>query len=204
MNIPREHINDIINHFINNTDLTSKIRVYNPNENDLTLLNDDCVLMVIEGRVSLAREKDDILMASFEGPYIIKICSLGVFKNMSLSQESNFSYITCRRSDFYHYIDEKKLWCSLVQIMKYSTWQLYSRIDMMTNGSVYDSVKFYLRQLNSNPSLRQKENVCQYIVVRTGYAKSGVMMILNELRKGKYISIVRGKLTECNKLPNKF
>lgn len=204
MNIPRKHVNDIINHFINNTHLTPKISVYNPGENDRTLLDDDCVLMVIEGYISLTRESDGIIMASFEGPYIIKICSLGIFNKMRLSPDSNFSYITCRRSDFYQYIGEKDLWYSLVQILEYSTWQLYSKIEMMTRGSVYDSVKFYLGKLNSHPALCQKENVCQYIVVRTGYAKSGVMAILHELRKGGYITIVRGKLTGCTKLPNKF
>lgn len=204
MNIPLEHVNKIINHFINNTNLTSKISVFNPGENDRALLDDDCVLMIIEGCLSLTREIDGIIMASVEGPYIIKICSPEIFNKMRLSQDSNFSYITCRRDDFYQYISEKNLWYSLVKILEYSTLQLYSRIEMMTHGSVYESVKFYLGKLNSNPLLCQRENVCQYIVVRTGYAKSGVMAILNELKKGGYISIVRGKLTGCNKLPNKF
>lgn len=204
MNIPRKHVNEIINHFVNNTHLTSKISVYNPGENDRELLDGDCVLMVIEGYIALKRERDNIIMASFDGPYIIKLCASGVFSKLSLSNYSNFSYITCKRSEFYNHICEHNLWSHILAILEYSTFLLYSKIEMMTHGSVYDNVKFYLSKLHSNPALCQKENACQYIVGRTGFSKSGVMAILNELRKGGYIAISRGKLTGINKLPLKF
>lgn len=204
MNTHRDHVNKIINKFINNSKLMLGIGVYNPGDYDEFILESHKVLMVIVGYVELTRRKDNIVIASFEGPHIINICASGILNELTFNKESNFSYLSCDRNDFYAYISEQDLWADLFRVLEHSVCTLYSRIDILIHGCVYDSVKYHLYKLNAMPVLRQKENVCQYIVKRTGFSKSGVMAILNELMKGEYIEMTRGKLTALNELPGKF
>lgn len=204
MNNPIGDVQEIISHLINNVSRQSQINVFTHGAHNSDILKQDTVLIILEGYVGLQRASDGVVMASFNGPYIIKLCHLSIYSDLEFTRESNFSYMQFQRDDFFSFITEKNLWRHIYYIITYGSMMVYSRLNVILNSSTYDCVKFYLCKLNSSEILKENENVCEYITLRTGCSRSGVMAILNALSKGGYIVIKRGKLKEIKMLPLKF
>lgn len=204
MKIPIEDIDAVVSRFINNHDKQSEVLIYSTGMDSHPILDTDSVIIVLEGTINLERKSDGIVVASLSGKNVIKLCYAEIYKNLQFTSDTSFSYMQYRRDDFFACIERNGLWKNLFHIMEYASMLLYSRMNMLMNSSVYDMVKYYLCKIESNPELKLKENICTYIILRTGYSRSAIMTVLNELKKGDYIQINRGKLTKINFLPAKF
>ncbi|WP_336220283.1 helix-turn-helix domain-containing protein [Citrobacter amalonaticus] len=204
MQKPIEDIDAVVNHFLNNQDRQSEVLTFSGEMDSCNLLDNDSVIIILEGHLNLERTSDGIVIASLSGKNVIKLFHVEIYKHLRLTGDSSFSYLQYRREDFYNGIERHCLWKNLYHIMAYASMLIYSRMNMLMNCSVYDMVKYYLYKIESSTELKLKENICTYIILRTGYSRSAVMTVLNELKKGAYIEINRGKLKKINFLPVKF
>jgi hypothetical protein len=199
-----EHMIKIINCFVSTLELPSKLCTYDTVDSDNLILSKESVLIIVEGTVLLKRKKDHILFGPLHGPYVLKLCDIDLGADFSLASGSKFSYILYNRCDFFSHISRHNLWENVFHILSYSHASMYRRFDLMVQGGLYASVRYYLHQINESPELKKTTNICNYIVQRSGYSRSGVMATLKELRTGGYIETINGRLKVVNTLPLKF
>lgn len=203
---PLEHITMIINRFVNSLELQSQVLAWYPGKNDDIILSSNNVLLMLEGEMTLQRRKDDFVIDSFCGPWIVNlnIFDFDLANKCYISRNSKFSYILYEREVFFSFIEKNHLWDSVFYVMSFEHRRLFNRFEVITLGNLYDIVKYYLNYIDKTPELKNNENICRYIELRTGFSRSGIMSILKELRKGNYIEIAHGKLKRIKTLPVNF
>ena len=204
MDKPVKQINNIINAFACSTDIVSRVMVYNRGSDCQKVMQNEKVLIIIEGVLGLQRRSDNILIGTIKGPYVIFLLPEIIIDDYILSEESQFSYMLYGRSEFFNMIAALNMWEDLYHIMQYTASRLNIKLQAMLPCDLYSVVKYYLNEINSNPDLKAHVNVCDYITKRSGFSKSGTMMILSELKKGNYIDIDRGRLKKIKILPSRF
>lgn len=102
-------------------------------------------------------------------------------------------------------ITEKQLWETVASFLAWSL-QIYSlREEHLVGVTAYVMVRNKLLELYSQaPDLRSDINAADFIQERTQLARSTIMAILGELRRGDYIEIKRGKLVAIRHLPKEY
>lgn len=204
MEKPTKDINDVISSFINFIDAPSDINTYPSAEatqegNDFIVENN--VLIIPEGKIKIYGKQNNLLFGDISGPFILGITP-DVVKRVYISRDkSHFSYLSYPKEFFFNHIDNENLWRQLFRILSYSNFLIAERLAIMNARNLYDVVKHYLIEINKK---KCDENICLYIIARTGYSKSGVMTILKELKKGGYIKVNNGRLTGIKELPLRF
>ncbi|WP_029592695.1 helix-turn-helix domain-containing protein [Franconibacter pulveris] len=204
MDKPQKHINNIVNKLMCSVSIISRVRVFDGNKENVGLLDNDSVMVIIEGEWGLQRHSDKIILGQMTGPYIIFLLPELNYIDLEFTRDSRFSYLLCKRNDFYSFISASNLWEDLYFIMQYTASLLNIKLQVMLSCDLYSVIKYYLREIDNNPELRGQVNVCDYITRRSGFSKSGTMMVLSELKKGNYIIIERGRLKKIKSLPSGF
>lgn len=107
---------------------------------------------------------------------------------------------------FLSIVREKDLWLDLLAIASSITSFLIHRDINLVNQDRFHVVMHYLKELYALP---QDKNIAftttNYIVRRSGLSRSGVMAVLSELKKGKYIKIENGILVHMSdNIPDAF
>lgn len=204
MDKPLKHISNIINNILCSTSIISRVHVFDGNQGQLELFKQDNVIIIIEGEWGLQRHSDRILLGQMSGAYVVFLLPELNYSDLEFTDDSRFSYVICNRSDFYSFISDCNLWEDLYYIMHYTASILNIKLQIMLSCDLYSVIKYYLREIDNNPALKGQVNVCDYITRRSGFSKSGTMMILSELKKGNYIDIERGRLMKIKSLPSGF
>lgn len=204
MEKPCQQINKVIASLINFIDVPSDIHTFPSRTVQDTQLIADDVLIILEGCMRVYGRKNSLLLGEITGPYILNLVPEVMSKSYIVCESSQFSYLAYPRSTFYAHVEAQNLWQDMFYILSYSSKLLGEQLEVMKFRSLYDVVKYYLIKINEYEELKQRENVCNYIVSRTGYSKSGVMAILKELRKGGYIETSNGRLAWVKTLPLRF
>jgi len=204
MDRPDTHIGKLILSLITSTEISSIVRIYNPSMAHSLSFSSDDILVVLEGNIRIRNRSSNLLLVDIKGPYILKLIPTVFSEKYLITDDSKFSYITIPRALFFVHIEKNDLWQYLFSVLSYTSFFLCHQLDVMKLGNLYDVVKHYLYVIKCNADIMHNENVCNYIINRTGYSKSGVMTILKELKKGGYIELKKGKLLWIKALPLRF
>lgn len=104
---------------------------------------------------------------------------------------------------FVEIADEQNLWHDVARILAHRLIVMSAREQELVGVDSYLKVRSLILELWTYPEeYRKGINVVSFIQRRTGLSRSRTMTFLSELRKGGYITIVRGKLTSVDqKLP---
>ncbi|WP_199779504.1 helix-turn-helix domain-containing protein, partial [Cronobacter sakazakii] len=109
------------------------------------------------------------------------------------------------RADFLAVIEEQKLWKELSHVISFYYYVLLWKNYHFYAADSYMLVRKSLITLGEMPlESRININASQYITSTTNLSKSYVMKVIQELRKGGYIEIQRGRLITIGKLPQKY
>ncbi|WP_312414323.1 helix-turn-helix domain-containing protein [Pseudescherichia sp.] len=204
MGKPCKQIHKVMTSFINHADISSDIHIFPSQVQETVRTIDDDILIILEGKVALYNKMNHLLLGEIYGPYILNLVPDALSQLYYISESSRFSYLKYPREAFYTHIEEQALWSDLFHILSFSSLMLMEQLEVMKFRTLYDVVKYYLLKIDGYSNLRESENVCNYIVSRTGYSKSGVMTILKELKKGGYIATYNGRLIRLKNLPLRF
>ncbi|WP_237930661.1 helix-turn-helix domain-containing protein [Buttiauxella sp. S19-1] len=102
-------------------------------------------------------------------------------------------------------ITQKQLWESVANIFAWYLQIFTSREEHLVGVPAYVMIRTKLLELQAQPEdFRRDMNVADYIQQRTQLARSTIMAILGELRRGDYIEIKRGRLVAVNHLPKEY
>lgn len=204
MDKPCKQIHKVMTSFINRADISSDIHIFPSQAQKTVRTIDDDIFIILEGKVALYNKMNHLLLGEVYGPYILNLVPDALSQLYYIGENSQFSYLKYPRGAFYTHIEEQALWGDLFHVLSFSSLMLMEQLEVMKFRTLYDVVKYYLLKIDGYSNLRESENVCNYIVSRTGYSKSGVMTILKELKKGGYIATYNGRLICLKNLPLRF
>ena len=106
---------------------------------------------------------------------------------------------------FLEVADKYSLWHDVSTLLVNRLMFASLRDQELVGVNTYSMIYALLQELWLYPeSYRSKKNVQEFISGRCGVSRSQTMKILSDLRKGGYIQIRLGVLTNLNKLPKKY
>ena len=93
----------------------------------------------------------------------------------------------------------------LTKILSWYICLLSKRDDVLVARSAYSVVREFLLEINELIVHHQRDiNVYDYIQEYTNLARSTIIKILSDLKKGQYIVIDKGRLINMTALPEKY
>ncbi len=160
--------------------------------------------ILLEGSVAIHRSNDGLVVVNLSAPLVMGLNSFA-HDIIYINTLCDCQFGILPQDDALALINEHNLWKLLANYLMVLSSKLWMTNDKLTAKSSYDLIKNQLFELmNESDSLRENVSAENYIQTKTHLSRSGIMRILSDLKKGKYIEIVNGRLTKINKLPSKY
>lgn len=180
-----------------------------PSEKTIPLmhLNKKVCYIIRQGYVSF-RQKENDRVVSYLYPqmllgigYFFSPQNVGYFRTETPVKLSRINEIQLQQV----LAINPSLWNNLACVLTYMSQRLLVRDVKINSKNAYSVIRNLLMELDIQPDyVKRNVPVVRFIMERTTLARSTVMDILHQLRKGNYILMDRGYLFFINKLPDKF
>lgn len=171
------------------------------------------ILLLKDGVFSLCHTENDIISSTIFAPTVIGLVdAYGSFYDVP-ARPQHYVYAETRGTgyhvpvdEFLRVLDEQNLWHDVARVLAQRLMVMSIREQEYIGTDSYLMVRSLLLELHFYPAeYREQINVLSFVLRRTGLSRSRIMSILAELKKGKYITINRGRLISVDqKLPAVF
>ncbi|EOI5727816.1 helix-turn-helix domain-containing protein [Cronobacter malonaticus] len=170
--------------------------------------NEESVNILLSGSLAMTRDWDNLIFFEINRPNIIGVSlqsNNARFERFRLIIKEDSLVKRINRADFLKVIEEQDLWKELSHAISFYYDVLLWKNYHFYAADSYMLVRKSLITLSEIPlENRMNINASQYITSTTNLSKSYVMKVIQELRKGGYIDIQRGRLISIGKLPQKY
>ncbi|MEX9254839.1 helix-turn-helix domain-containing protein [Pseudenterobacter timonensis] len=162
--------------------------------------------IILEGNVEFRRESDELCVFSLRGHCIFGIASIyykathmyGLVRDKTVVR-------SIRKEEFLEVITQQNLWPELSEVMAWYICLMSKRDDLLVARSAYSVVREFLLEINELIVNQQRDiNVYDYIQEYTNLARSTIIKILSDLKKGRYIVVEKGRLLNITTLPERY
>lgn len=110
-----------------------------------------------------------------------------------------------KKETFAQLMTDNNLWPQLTKVLSWYICMLSKRDDVLVARSAYSVVREFLYEINDLIVHQQRDiNVHDYIQEYTNLARSTIIKILSDLKKGQYIVVEKGRLLNLTALPEKY
>lgn len=168
--------------------------------------NSGDIHIIISGEVEFRRTSDDLCMFTLQGQCIFGLSA--IFYNSSHMHgvvRSNTVVRTINKDVFHRLMSEQGLWPDLTKVLAWYICMLSKRDDVLVARSAYSVVREFLIEINELIVQHQRDiNIYDYIQEYTNLARSTIIKILSDLKKGQYIVVEKGRLMSLTALPEKY
>lgn len=164
------------------------------------------VYIIISGEVDICRATDGLCVTTLK-----KECVYGI--TSFFDQESNTYGLVrtetvirrIKKADFEAIINANGLWPELSKLLAWYLSLLSKRDSILVARSAYSVIREFLLEIHDLIKQHDLEiNIYDYIQKYTSLARSTIIKILAELKKGQYISVEKGRLVAIASLPEKY
>ena len=162
--------------------------------------------IVISGEVEIRRVSDELSMFTMRSAGFLGVSSIYNKASYMYGIARDTTVIrTIRKDEFERLIGEKNLWPQFSQILVWYIGLLSKRDDILVARSAYSVVREFLLEINELIIYQNRDvNVYAYIQEYTNLARSTIIKILSDLKKGHYIVVEKGKLKNITSLPERY
>lgn len=162
--------------------------------------------IVISGEVEIRRNSDELSMFIMRNAGFLGVSAVYNKASHMYGLARNTTVIrTIKRDEFERLIGEKNLWMEFSQILVWYINVLSKRDDVLVARSAYSVVREFLLEINELIVYQNRDiNVYDYIQEYTSLARSTIIKILSDLKKGHYIVVEKGKLINITSLPERY
>jgi CRP-like cAMP-binding protein len=182
-------------------------QVFHPRDEINAIREDEKSLYLFaDGYFSVIRNIDGLVLSSIRGELVFGIAEcMRPRGGWYLKVEETCTARVVPADQAFAIFTQQQLWEPVASILSWYL-QIYSlREEHLVGVSAYVMVRNKLMELHSlAPELRCNINVADFIQERTQLARSTIMAILGELRRGDYVEIKRGKLVTVKYLPKDY
>ena len=187
--------------------LQGEEQVFHPGEEINAAQGDEKSLYLFtEGHFTFVRVIDGLVIASVRGGLIYGIAECMRPRGgcvLRVEEACTARVVSAQRA--FEIFTQQQLWESVAHLLAWFVQNITLREEHMVGVSAYVMIRSKLLELNLQPTeYRAQQNVADYIMDRTQLARSTIMAILSELRRGDYIEIKRGKLVTIKNLPKDY
>ena len=164
------------------------------------------VHILIRGEIEIRRRSDELSMFTMRQAGFLGVSAVynrashmyGIARDTSVIR-------TIKREEFERIISENNLWLEFSQILVWYIDILSKRDDVLVARSAYSVVREFLLEINDLILYQNRDiNVYDYIQEYTNLARSTIIKILSDLKKGQYIVVEKGKLINISSLPERY
>lgn len=166
----------------------------------------DNIHIIISGKVELRRASDELCLFTLQNQNIFGLSA--IFENSSHMYGLARSSTVVRsipRDAFAQLMTEQGLWPELTKILSWYISLLSKRDDVLVARNAYSVIREFLIEIHTLITEHNRDiNVYDYIQEYTNFARSTIIKILSDLKKGNYIVIEKGRLVAMKALPEKY
>lgn len=166
----------------------------------------DDIHIIVSGEVEFRRSSDDLCIFTLQGQCIFGLSA--IFYNSTHMQgvvRSNTVVRTIHKDEFQRLMTQLGLWPELTKVLAWYICLLSKRDDVLVARSAYSVVREFLIEINELIVQHQRDiNIYDYIQEYTNLARSTIIKILSDLKKGQYIVVEKGRLISLTTLPEKY
>ncbi|MBE4966708.1 MULTISPECIES: helix-turn-helix domain-containing protein [Enterobacter] len=172
----------------------------------LSTADSEYIHIIVSGEVEFRRESDELCMFTVTGYCIFGLSSMYYQSaHMYGLVRANTVVRSIKKEDFARLMTEKNLWPELTKVLSWYICMLSKRDDVLVARSAYSVVREFLYEINDLIVQHQRDiNVYDYIQEYTNLARSTIIKILSDLKKGQYIVVEKGRLLNLTSLPEKY
>jgi Cyclic nucleotide-binding domain. len=172
----------------------------------ISTADSEYIHIIVSGEVEFRRASDELCMFTLQGQCIFGLSA--IFYNSSHMYalvRANTVVRSIKKDEFARLMTEKNLWPELTKVLSWYICLLSKRDDVLVARSAYSVVREFLFEINELIVHHQRDiNVYDYIQEYTNLARSTIIKILSDLKKGQYIVIDKGRLINMTALPEKY
>ncbi|AUU84733.1 helix-turn-helix domain-containing protein [Leclercia adecarboxylata] len=164
------------------------------------------VHVMVSGEIEIRRNSDELSMFTMRQAGFLGISAIYNTASRMYGLVRDTTIIrTIRRDEFERLISEKNLWPEFSQYLIWYIDILSKRDDILVARSAYSIVREFLLEINDLIVHQNRDiNVYDYIQEYTSLARSTIIKILSDLKKGHYIVVEKGKLINITSLPERY
>ncbi|KJO32613.1 helix-turn-helix domain-containing protein [Enterobacter roggenkampii] len=172
----------------------------------ISTVENEFIHIIVSGEVEFRRESDELCLFTLQGQCIFGLSSIIYHSShMYGLVRSNTVVRSIPKDAFSQLMTEKGLWPELTKVLAWYICMLSKRDDMLVARSAYSVVREFLLEINELIVHHQRDiNVYDYIQEYTSLARSTIIKILSDLKKGQYIVVEKGRLLNITNLPEKY
>ena len=172
----------------------------------ITTVDNEFIHVIVSGEVEFRRESDELCMFPLHGQCVLGLSSIFYHSShMYGLVRSNTVVRSIPKDAFSQLMTEKGLWPELTKVLAWYICMLSKRDDVLVARSAYSVVREFLLEINELIVHHQRDiNVYDYIQEYTNLARSTIIKILSDLKKGQYIVGEKGRLLNITNLPEKY
>lgn len=172
----------------------------------LTTTDSDYIHVIVSGEVEFRRESDELCMFTVAGQCIFGLSSMFYHSpHMYGLVRANTVVRSIKKEEFIRMMTERNLWKELTKVLAWYVCILSKRDDILVARSAYAVVREFLLEINDLIIHHKRDiNVYDYIQEYTSLARSTIIKILSDLKKGNYIVVENGRLLNLTTLPEKY
>ncbi|HEY3588773.1 MAG TPA: helix-turn-helix domain-containing protein [Buttiauxella sp.] len=168
--------------------------------------NQKSLYLFKEGEFKFIRASDGLVLSSGRGEMIYGLVEcLRPRGGWYMKVEEPCMARVINAEEAFEVFTKQQLWEPVANLLAWFVQIFSLRDEHLVGVPAYVMIRNKLLELNSQPAeLRREVNVADFIQMRTQLARSTIMAILGELRRGDYIEIKRGKLVAIRHLPKDY
>lgn len=172
----------------------------------ISTVENEFIHIIVSGEVEFRRESDELCLFTLQGQCIFGLSSIIYHSShMYGLVRSNTVVRSIPKDAFSQLMTEKGLWPELTKVLAWYICMLSKRDDVLVARSAYSVVREFLLEINELIVHHQRDiNVYDYIQECTSLARSTIIKILSDLKKGQYIVVEKGRLLNITNLPEKY
>lgn len=163
----------------------------------------DDIHIIVSGEVEFRRSSDDLCIFTLQGQCIFGLSAM--FYNSTHMHgvvRSNAVVRSINKEEFHRLMTQHGLWPELTKVLAWYICLLSKRDDVLVARSAYSVVREFLIEINELIVQHQRDiNIYDYIQEYTNLARSTIIKILSDLKKGQYIVVEKGRLLSLATLP---
>ena len=172
----------------------------------ISTVDNEFIHIIVSGEVEFRRESDELCLFTLQGQCIFGLSSIFYHSShMYGLVRSNTVVRSIPKDAFSQLMTEKGLWPELTKVLAWYICMLSKRDDVLVARSAYSVVREFLLEINELIVHHQRDiNVYDYIQEYTSLARSTIIKILSDLKKGQYIVVEKVRLLNITNLPEKY
>lgn len=166
----------------------------------------DFIHIIVSGQVEFRRKSDELCMFVLQNQCVFGIAAEFYQSSYMYGLARSSTVVrSIRRNEFNRLMTEHGLWPELTNVLSWYICLLSKRDDVLVARNAYSVIREFLIEINTLiTEYNQDINVYDYIQEYTSFARSTIIKILSDLKKGNYIVIDKGRLVAMKALPEKY